>query len=71
MATRRSFGGTVTAQTSFGMLVVISSISLWKAWVAIREGRVDRHRVWMLRAWSYICSVSAYKVGEERGYELM
>jgi uncharacterized membrane protein len=71
MATRRSFGGTVTAQTSFGILVVISSISLWKAWVAIREGRVDRHRVWMLRAWSYICSVSAYKVGEERVYELM
>jgi uncharacterized membrane protein len=58
MATRHSFGGTITAQTSFGTLVVISSFSLFKAWVSIRAGSVHRHRVWMLRAWSYICSVS-------------
>lgn len=58
MATRRSFGGTITAQVSFGTMVVISSFSMWKAWRAIREGRVNRHRVWMLRTWSYICSVS-------------
>jgi hypothetical protein len=58
MATRRSFGGTLTAQVSFGTLVVISSFSLWKAWMGIRERRIDRHRVWMLRAWSYVCSVS-------------
>jgi hypothetical protein len=60
MATHRSFGGTIIAQTSFGTLVAISSFSLWKAWWAIREGRVDRHRIWMLRAWSYICSVSTF-----------
>ena len=58
IATRRSFGGTIMAQTSFGTLVVISSFSLFKAWGSIREGKVDRHRVWMLRAWSYIGSVS-------------
>ncbi|KAN0093962.1 hypothetical protein V8E51_017146 [Hyaloscypha variabilis] len=57
VATRHSFGGTITAQTSFGTLVVISSFSLFKAWGSIRAGRVHRHRVWMLRAWSYICSV--------------
>jgi uncharacterized membrane protein len=60
MATHRSFGGTIVAQTSFGTLVVISSFSLWKAWCAIRDGRVDRHRIWMLRAWGYICSVSIF-----------
>jgi hypothetical protein len=60
IATRHSFGGTLTAQVSFATLVVISSFSLWKAWKAIREGRIDRHRVWMLRAWSYICSVSGF-----------
>jgi hypothetical protein len=58
MATRHSFGGTIIAQTSFGTLLVISSFALFKAWVSIRAGRVHRHRVWMLRAWSYICSVS-------------
>jgi hypothetical protein len=58
MAARRSFGGTVTAQTSFGTLVLISSFSLLKAWWAVRQARVDRHRVWMVRAWGYICSVS-------------
>ncbi|KAE9368522.1 hypothetical protein N431DRAFT_547495 [Stipitochalara longipes BDJ] len=62
IATRRSFGGTIAAQTSFGMLVIISSFSIFKAWVAIRERKVDRHRVWMLRAWSYICSVLTLRI---------
>ena len=58
MATRRSFGGTMTAQVSFGTLVVLSSFSIWRAWKAIRVGKVESHRAWMLRAWCYICSVS-------------
>jgi hypothetical protein len=57
VCTKRSFGGTLTAQLSFGTLVAISTFSIYKAWTSIRELEIDRHRVWVLRAWSYVCSV--------------
>ena len=51
----RSQGGDLSVRTGVAALGACSSYALVRAWRAIaREGRVDAHRAWMLRAWSYL-----------------
>ena len=51
----RSQGGGLSVRTGIAALGTASVYALSRAWHAIaRKGRVDEHRAWMLRAWSYL-----------------
>ena len=53
-----TFGGDLSIRSAALTLFGVSAYALWRAWHAIaRQGRVDEHRKWMLRAWSYLGSV--------------
>lgn len=50
-----TFGGPV-ANFGFGLLALLWLASGWRAYRAIRQGRVDEHRRWMLRNFALACA---------------
>ncbi|EUC54554.1 membrane transporter, putative [Rhizoctonia solani AG-3 Rhs1AP] len=59
---RVSFGGdlgTQTATFALGTMVLYSIIAGWKA---IRDRKIEEHRIWMVRAWSYQMSIVTMRV---------
>lgn len=51
---RRSMGGGIDTQSMVGLLAIIFSWSLYKGVVCARHHQIEKHRVWMLRAWVYV-----------------
>lgn len=51
MLISRALGGGATIQAGLSVVSVMFVVSMFKALLAIRNGRVDEHRAWMLRAW--------------------
>lgn len=57
MIARRSFGGELSLQTGFGLLVVATTITLALALYNIKRLQIDQHRAWMLRTMFYMGSI--------------
>ena len=55
----KSFGGEMVTQVINGVLVSFFLISMGISYTSIKRGRIDLHRAWMLRAWSYVSLVHA------------
>lgn len=51
----QAFGGPLS-QIGFGLLALLWLVSGWRAYRAIRQGRVDEHRRWMLRNFALACA---------------
>jgi hypothetical protein len=58
MIAQYSYGGTITNQIWVFTVAFVSTFSIYKAWSSIRRLRIDLHREWVLRTWSYACAVS-------------
>ncbi|KDN41033.1 hypothetical protein RSAG8_07739, partial [Rhizoctonia solani AG-8 WAC10335] len=59
---RVSFGGDLATQTAtfaLGTMVLYSVIAGWKA---IRQRKIEEHRIWMVRAWAYQMSIVTMRV---------
>jgi hypothetical protein len=54
---KHAFGGTITTQAATVTLAVLTTFAAYKSWAAILNLRIDRHRAWVLRAWSYAGAV--------------
>ena len=54
---RHSFGGTITTQTWVWTVATMTAFSVYRAWISILNLHIDQHRVWVLRTWSYACTV--------------
>ena len=54
---KHSFGGTITTQVYVVVVAVMTSFSVYKAWASILNLHIDQHRVWVIRTWSYACTV--------------
>ncbi|KAG9125741.1 hypothetical protein FRC07_006400 [Ceratobasidium sp. 392] len=52
-----SFGGDFVTRSSIYCLGVMTLWAVVKSWIAIRRLRIDAHRAWIIRAWSYQTSV--------------
>lgn len=50
---RVSFGGSIDTQVATVFLSSITSFSIYKAWTSIRSLRIDQHRAWVIRTWTY------------------
>jgi hypothetical protein len=59
MMAKYSYGGTITNQVWVFTVAFLSTFSIYKAWISIRRLRIDLHREWVLRTWSYACTVSS------------
>lgn len=57
MMGRRAFGGDISIQAGFGLLVIISTASTAMAVWNIKKLQIEQHRAWMLRAMFYICTM--------------
>jgi hypothetical protein len=51
---RIAFGGTLDTQLFVGVLVILTTGSLFLGWVNIKRLQIDQHRKWMLRTWFYV-----------------
>ncbi|KAG8739161.1 hypothetical protein FRC10_006084 [Ceratobasidium sp. 414] len=54
---RVSFGGDLSIRSAVYALALMTLWSTVKSWTAIRRLRVDEHRAWIIRSWSYQMSV--------------
>lgn len=59
---RRSMGGGIDTQSMVGLLAIIFSWSLYKGVVCARHHQIEKHRVWMLRAWVYAGAIVTMRV---------
>jgi glycerol-3-phosphate acyltransferase PlsY len=66
MMAQYSYGGTITNQIWVFAVAFLSTFSIYKARSSIRRLRIDEHRAWVLRTWSYACTVSFSLVLERR-----
>lgn len=51
---RKALGGAWQNQFGMGVLGVAFVFALQRAYVTIKDGRVELHRAWMLRAWIWV-----------------
>src|SRR5450432_3690246 len=54
---RHAFGGTIATQTGVISLAIQTTFTLTKGVIAIRNLRIDEHRMWMIRTWGVAASV--------------
>src|ERR1700761_7197052 len=54
MILRHAFGGSTNNQSSMGLLIIVSTFSIFMAWYNIKKLQVDQHRAWMLRAFFWV-----------------
>lgn len=57
MIARRSFGGGLDTQTAVGVLVILTTVSTFLAYVNIKRLQIEQHRAWMLRAMFYLGTI--------------
>ena len=51
---RHAFGGDLAVQSFVGTFALITTVGAFMAWVNIKRLRIDQHRAWMLRTWTYM-----------------
>lgn len=59
MFLRNAFGGGIETQTGIGLLSIMFIGSMMLAFINIKKLQIEQHRVWMLRAWFYVCAANA------------
>ncbi|KAI1360585.1 hypothetical protein F5Y08DRAFT_45046 [Xylaria arbuscula] len=59
---RHTFGGSLTAQSASGMLLILFVGAQVMAWTSIRQKKVRDHELWMLRSWVYASSIITMRV---------
>ena len=57
MIARHAFGGGFSTQTAIGVLVILTTLGLFMAWINIKRLQIDQHRAWMLRTWFYFGTI--------------
>ena len=67
MIGRYSMGGSPNVQLAAYLISVMFIVSVAKAQIGIKSGRIDQHRAWMLRAWFYVRS-PAFGLTDTRAY---
>ncbi|KAH7322105.1 hypothetical protein B0J17DRAFT_293110 [Rhizoctonia solani] len=59
---RVSFGGDLSTQTATFALGTMTLYSIVAGWKAIRQRKIEEHRIWMVRAWAYQMSIVTLRV---------
>ncbi|EPE24223.1 hypothetical protein GLAREA_08073 [Glarea lozoyensis ATCC 20868] len=57
-----AFGGMLDTRMFTLILLVCTTLSAYKAWKGIRDHRIDIHRAWTIRCWSYVGSILSLRV---------
>ena len=53
----QAFGGTTSTAVGSVTIAILSITGHYKAWMSIRNHRIDIHRAWMLRTWAWMGSI--------------
>ncbi|KAI1174363.1 hypothetical protein F4777DRAFT_387181 [Nemania sp. FL0916] len=59
---RHTFGGSLAAQTSTGLLLVLFVIAQVAGYVSVKQRNIPRHRRWMLRSWIWASAIISMRV---------
>lgn len=59
---RVSFGGDLSTQTATFALGTMTLYSIVAGWRAIRQRKIEEHRIWMVRVWAYQMSIVTMRV---------
>ncbi|UZP45356.1 hypothetical protein NXS19_013168 [Fusarium pseudograminearum] len=59
---KEAMGGPITNRIGTLILATTISTSLLKAVIAIRQGKIQEHRAWMLRGWFYATSIITMRI---------
>ncbi|KAG8761310.1 hypothetical protein FRC11_014118 [Ceratobasidium sp. 423] len=59
---RASFGGDLSIQTGTFALGVMTLYSVISGWKAIRQHKIEEHRIWMVRTWAYQMSIVTMRI---------
>ncbi|KAG9236432.1 hypothetical protein BJ875DRAFT_227373 [Amylocarpus encephaloides] len=57
-----AFGGSIETQSFSALMGFANSFAMYKAWSGIRDLRIDVHRVWVIRTWTFACSILSLRV---------
>ena len=62
MIARRAFGGGLDTQSVVGVLVILSTVSIFMGYYNIKKLQIEQHRAWMLRAMFYLGTIITTRI---------